>query len=127
MKLNELAEKYILLRDKKSQLKAEYEGKVAELQAMMDKIEAVLLKTFDEAGIESVKTAAGTAYRSTRTQASVADWDVFLAFIQQQGAWEMLERRCSKSAVEQYKSANDDLPPGLNWREERVVNIRRSS
>lgn len=127
MKLNELAEKYILLRDRKSQIKAKYEAEAAEVQAVMDKIEAVLLKTFDEAGIESVKTAAGTAYRSTRTQASVADWDAFLSFVQQHGAWEMLERRCSKSAVEQFKSANDDLPPGLNWREERVVNIRRSS
>ena len=127
MKLNELAEKYIILRDKKSQLKAEYDGKVAELESVMDKIEAVLLKTFDEAGIESVKTAAGTAYRSIRTQASVADWDAFFGFVKLNEAWEMLERRCSKSAVEQYKSANDDLPPGLNWREERVVNIRRSS
>lgn len=126
MKLNELAEKYIVLRDRKAQLKAEYDGKVAELDSVMDKIEAVLLRTFDEAGIESVKTAAGTAYRSLRTQASVADWDAFFNFVKENGAWEMLERRCSKSAVEQYKSANDDLPPGLNWREERVVNIRRS-
>ena len=127
MKLNELAEKYIALRDRKAQLKAEFEGKVAELQAVMDKIEAVLLKTFDDAGIESVKTAAGTAYRSIRTQASVADWDAFLGFVKQNDAWEMLERRCSKSAVEQFKAANEDLPPGLNWREERVVNIRRSN
>jgi hypothetical protein len=127
MKLNELAEKYIILRDKKSQLKADYEGKVAELQSVMDKIEAVLLKTFEESGIESVKTSAGTAYRSTRTQASVADWDAFFGFVKENESWEMLERRCSKAAVEQYRAANDDLPPGLNWREERVVNIRRSS
>jgi hypothetical protein len=126
MKLNELAEKYIVLRDRKAQLKSEYDGKVAELDSVMDKIEAVLLRTFDEAGIESVKTSAGTAYRSLRTQASVADWDAFFNFVKENGAWEMLERRCSKSAVEQYRSTNDDLPPGLNWREERVVNIRRS-
>jgi hypothetical protein len=38
----------------------------------------------------------------------------------------MLERRASKSAVEQYRDTNDELPPGLNWREEITVNIRRS-
>ncbi len=126
MKLNELVEKYIAVRDRKAALKARYELKASELDAVLDKIEAVLLKTFEDTGMDSVRTSAGTAYRSVRTQASVADWDAFFAHVQQHGAWELLERRCSKAAVEQYKAANDDLPPGLNWREERVVNIRRS-
>lgn len=127
MKLNELVEKYIAVRDKKGKIKAEYEGKVAELDAVLDKIEAVLLKTFQDTGMDSVKTASGTAYRSTRAQASIADWDTFLAHVQKHGAFELLERRCSKTAVEQYKAANDDIPPGVNWREEQVVNIRRST
>lgn len=127
MKLNDLVEKYILIRDRKQKLKSDYEAKAGELDAVLDKIEAVLLKTFEETGMDSVKTSAGTAYRTVRTQASVADWDAFFAYVQKHGAFELLERRCSKSAVEQFKAANDDLPPGLNWREERVVNIRRSS
>ena len=31
-----------------------------------------------------------------------------------------------KQAVEQYKEEHGDLPPGINWREEVVVNVRRS-
>jgi hypothetical protein len=127
VKLNELVEKYIAVRDRKAKIKAEYDGKVAELDAVLDKIEAVLLKTFQETGMDSVKTGAGTAYRSTRAQASIADWDTFLTHVKDNGAFELLERRCSKTAVEQYKAANDDIPPGVNWREEQVVNIRRSS
>ena len=126
MKLNELVEKYIRIRDRKVKLKAEYEGKVAELDSVLAKIEAVLLKTFQDTGMDSVKTAAGTAYRSTRSQASIADWDAFLSHVRQNDAFELLERRCSKTAVEQYRAANDDIPPGVNWREEQVVNIRRS-
>lgn len=127
MKLNELVEKYIQLRDKKAAIKAEYDAKVADVDNVLDKIEAVLLKTFDEAGMDSVKTSSGTAYKSLRTSASVADWDAFWSYVQQNGAFEMIERRCNKTAVEQHKSANDgQLPPGLNWREERVVNVRRS-
>jgi hypothetical protein len=58
----------------------------------------------------------------------VADRDAFLhGFVIPNEAWEFLENRVSKSAVEQFKEANNDLPPGLNWREERVVNIRRSA
>lgn len=126
MKLNELIEKYVQLRDRKAQLKAEYDGKVAQIDAVLEKTEAVILRAFDEAGMDSVKTSAGTAYRSVRTQASIADWDAFFAFVQKHGAYELLERRCSKAGVEQYKSANDDLPPGVNWRAEVVVNVRRS-
>lgn len=126
MKLNELVEKYIAIRDKRAQLKAKYEAKAAVLDGVLDKIEATLLKTFDDVGMDSVKTSAGTAYRTLRTTASVADWDAFFAYVKEHNAWEMLERRCSKTAVEQFRAANDDLPPGLNWREERVVNIRRT-
>lgn len=127
MKLNELVGKYIQLRDKKAALKKEYDEKVAGVDSVLDKIEAVLLKTFDETGMESVKTEFGTAYKSTRTSASVADWDAFWGYVREKEAYEMLERRCNKTAVDQHRAANDgQLPPGLNWREELVVNVRRS-
>jgi hypothetical protein len=38
----------------------------------------------------------------------------------------MLERRVSKAAVEQYKDEHGNLPPGINWREEITINVRRS-
>lgn len=126
MTLEELVGQYIRLRDLKAQKKAAYEREVAQITAVMDKVETRLLKLFEQLGADSVKTAAGTAYVSARTSATIADWDAFLAHVQQNGAWELLERRCSKTAVEQFKAANDDLPPGVNWSEERVVNIRRS-
>lgn len=125
MKLDALVSHYIALRDRKTKMKAEYDGKVAEIDALLDKIEARLLQTFQESGMDSVKTSAGTAYRSTRTSATIADWDAFWAFVQKNGAFEMLERRCSKVAVEQYKAANEDIPPGVSWREEAVVGVRR--
>lgn len=126
MTVEELVQQYILLRDRKAQMKAAYELKVGALTSVMDKVEARLLALFEEIGVDSMKTAAGTAYRSTRVSTTIADWDTFLQHVQRHGAWELLERRCSKTAVEQYKAANEDLPPGVNWSEERVVNIRRS-
>ena len=126
MKISELVSKYIALRDQKAQLKAEYDGKVAHIEDTLDKIESKLLEVFQQTGMESVKTEAGTAYTSTRSTASVADREAFMAYIREHDEWPLLEVRASKAAVEEFKSANDDLPPGINWREERVVNIRRS-
>jgi len=127
MKMSDLVQKYIEVRDKKAQLKAEFDMKASKLDAVMEKIEGKLLEVFADTGMDSVKTEFGTAYTSTRTAASVADREAFMEFVKSNDEWPLLEIRASKAAVEQYRSANDELPPGINWREERVVNIRRSA
>lgn len=127
MKVSELVAKYIELRDKKAAYKAEYDAKVEALDNTLAQIEAKFLEVFQQAGIDSVKTEAGTAYQVVRTSTSVADRDVFFDFVRDKGEWTLLEARAAKTAVEQYKAAHGELPPGLNWREERVINFRRGS
>lgn len=127
MKLSELVALYIQCRDEKASLKAEYDAKLAPIEEKMAKIEAKLLEVFEASGTDSVKTEHGTAYKSTRTTVSVADRDAFMDFVKEGDHWSMMEVRAAKTAVEQYKAANDELPPGLNWKAEVVVNIRRSS
>jgi hypothetical protein len=126
MKMSELVEKYIQLRDKKSEYKAEYDAKVSIIEALLNKIEGKFLQVFEESGMDSVKTEAGTAYKSTRISVTTGDKDAFMEFVRTNDEWPLLEVRPSKSAVEEYRAAHDDLPPGINWRAEQVVNIRRS-
>lgn len=128
MKLSDAVKLYIELRDKKAEMKAEYEASVASITEKMDKLELKLLEVFQKNGTDSVKTPFGTAYSSLRTSVSTADRDAFLAFVRSNEEWSLLEVRPSKSAVEQFRAANDnELPPGINIREERVVNVRRSA
>lgn len=128
MKISEAVKLYIDLRDKKAQMKAEFDASVAEIVSKMDILEAKLLEVFNKTGTDSVKTEFGTAYSTVRTSVSAADRDAFLRFVQENGEWALLEVRPSKSAVEQFREANDnELPPGISLREERVVNIRRSA
>jgi hypothetical protein len=126
MKMSELVAMYIQLRDKKAEYKAEYEAKVAKIEENLDKIEAKLLQVFEESGMDSVKTEAGTAYKSTRVSVTTGDKDAVMEFVRTNDEWPLLEVRPSKSAIEQYREQHDDLPPGINWRAEQVVNIRRS-
>lgn len=128
MKMSDAVSIYIQLRDKKAQMKAEFDAQVAPLQEKMDKLEAKLLEVFNNTGMDSVKTEFGTAYATVRTTASVADRESFMDYVKANEEWALLEVRVSKTAVEQYRSANDnELPPGVNVREERVVNVRRSA
>lgn len=127
MKINEAVALYIQLRDKKAEMKADFDAQLAEVQDRLDKIEIKLLEAFQKVGVESVKTEFGTAYTSVRTSATVADKDAFFEFVRENEEWPLLEVRCSKVAVQEYRQAhNDELPPGVNVSEERVVNVRRS-
>lgn len=125
MKIEELVAKYIELRDRKAKIKAEYDEKVDKIDSVLKKIEVALLKTFDEMGVESTRTDAGTAYKSTRSSCTVADKDMFMAYVQAEHAWELMDIRANKTAVSQYRGVHDDIPPGLSWREEIVVNVKR--
>ena len=127
MKLSEVVAKYVELREKKANLKSEYDMQVAPIEAKMAKIEGKLLEVLDQTGGKSFRTPHGTAYVTVRTTASVADRETFFEFVKQNEEWPLMQVAVVKSAVEQYKSVNQELPPGINWREERVVNIRRSS
>lgn len=124
--MDELVENYVKLRDAKAQLKAQYDAKRAKLDEILTQIEGNLLLKFQELGCESVRTSVGTAYKSTRTSATVADWDIILEHILDTENYTLFDHRISKKAVEEYKEENGDLPPGINWREEVVVNVRRS-
>lgn len=126
MKMDELVSTYIKIRDKKSRLKATYDADKAKYDKAQIAIENELLRQFNEMGIDSIKTPEGTAYTSTTNSVSVSDWDAFKAFISQQDdPFMFIERRASKEAVEQFRAANDDIPPGLKWKTEKSVNFRR--
>lgn len=126
MKLSEAAALYIQLREKKSALKAKYDEEKGPIEAKMEKLEALMLGVFDKNGIESVKTPAGTPYITTRTSVTTADKDVFMTHVRSNLAWDLLEVRPSKSAVDTYMQEHGDAPPGVNVRTERVINVRKS-
>ena len=123
---DELVKLYIALRDRRTKRKAAYEAEDKPDSKKMETIEGLLLQRLTASGAESVRTACGTAYKTTKSYASVADWDAFLTFVKQHGAWEMLTRGANKTAVEQYRAASDDVPPGVNLHTEVVVNFRRT-
>jgi phage host-nuclease inhibitor protein Gam len=128
MKLSEAVTLYIQLRDKKAQMKSDFDASVAPINDKMEKLEAKLLDVFNKTGMDSVKTEHGTAYTAVRTTASVADREAFMEFVKANEEWSLIEVRAAKTAIEQFRDNNDnELPPGINIRSERVVNIRRSA
>lgn len=125
-KLDQIIDKYLKIRDEKAKIKEKYQSDVAHLDAAMEKIENYLQAEMQKSGLKNLPTELGTAYLSTRTAATVADWDSLLSYVRANDLWTLLEKRVSKTAVEEFVTANDDLPPGVNISQAVVVNVRRS-
>jgi hypothetical protein len=95
---------------------------VAPIKEEIEKLEAALMKLMNEAGVQSVKTKAGTAYFSNVSSVRVVDWPVTLDFIVSNGAWDLLERRVNKTALKELEEG----VPGVAIETIRKVNVRRS-
>ena len=118
---DQLTAQYIALRDFKSKVKAEMDGKMSKIDAAMDAIEAKMMAFLSDTGQDSAKTGSGTFFKKTTTSAKVADRDIFLEFVFHEDAKNFLENRVNKTAVEEYISEHKKLPPGIDVT--RVVSV----
>jgi len=129
--VDDLTAKYIELRDRKAKIRKEADEAEAALDVIQDAIGDKIREIMHANGVTSLKTPHGTAYIAYRESATVADWNVLLGFIKKSEAWDLLERRVSKSAVkdrmEEDRNGNytHEPPPGVNFVRVEGVNVRR--
>jgi hypothetical protein len=116
---------YMRLRDKKAAVEATVKLEVDKIKADMTKIEAWLKAKADADGVTSFKTEHGTAFLTTTDFANVENWDEVLRFIREHDAYDMLERRVSKTAVRGYIDSNKEVPPGITYGTKLDINIRK--
>lgn len=116
---------YITLRQQKQTIEREAEEKVNAIKANMVKIEAWLLAKANEQGVTSFKTQHGTAFVTTTDFANVADWDAMLSYVKDNEAYDLLEKRVSKTAVRGYIESRGAVPAGVNYGTKLEVNIRK--
>jgi hypothetical protein len=117
---------YLKIKDKRSELSAEFKEKDAELSDQLNKVKKALLEYCEEQGVDSVRTSAGLFYRSARTRYWTSDWSSMHEFILENEVPELLDKRVNQSNMKQYLEENPDLvPKGLNVDSEYVVSVRR--
>ena len=125
MTVDQVIEAYLKYRNKKEALEAEIKDQVKELKDKMAKLEAWMKTKADAEGVTSFKTAHGTAFVTTNDYANVADWDAVLAFVKENDAYDMLEKRVSKNAVRGYIDQQKAVPSGVNYGTRIDVNVRK--
>jgi len=125
-KIDTVIEKFVELRDKRTELKREFETADFKLKQAQEKIEGFLLQKLNADKVESFKTAAGTAYISNETRVSCADWPSFYQWVIANQRPDVFEKRLTNKVIIEYEEETGALPPYVNKMVERVVRVRRT-
>ena len=125
MQIDELVGLYIDLRDLKEKRKRKHSEELAPINEKMNEIENRLQQHLLDEGVDSMKTANGTAFLQNSNSATVKDWDATLAYIKENDEWSFLEARVNKTAVKDFIASTGEVPPGVEFTTTRVTRVRR--
>lgn len=124
---DKLAEIYIKIRDKRAELKEQFESQDTELKAQQDMLAEQMLALCQEQNADSIKTPAGTIIRKVDTRYWTTDWDSMYQFIEEHDAFPLLEKRLHQTNLKQFLEENPKLlPAGLQADSKYTVVVRRS-
>ena len=125
--LEQLTAVYIKIRDKRGEIREQYEAKDAELEEQLQVIEEQMLEVCKKFDANSIRTDAGTIIRSVKSRYWTNDWDSMYEFIREHKAFALLEKRLHQTHMKQFLEENPDLSPiGLNVDKEYTVVVRRA-
>jgi hypothetical protein len=125
--VEKLVATYRKIKAKKDELEAAHKQQVETLTTQMDTIKTALLEHCKEHNVESVRTEAGTFYRSIKTRYWTNDWPSFGDFVVAQSIPELYEKRINQGAMAQFIEENPDVQvPGLNIDREYTLTVRKS-
>lgn len=109
--LEKLTRIYIKMRDKKSEVSQELEEKISKIETDMKAVKTAILQHMKDIGAESLRTEAGTVYRTVRTMYATSDWESMHKFILEHGVPELLEKRIQQTNMKAFLEDNPDLLP----------------
>ena len=125
--LEQVAAAIVAIRDEITKINKEADKKVKALDREKEALEKYCDQKLEQSGVESAKTASGTIMRQERVLFTTEDWERMYRFIEDNDAFELLEKRIHQTNMRRFLEDNPEKEPkGLNaFRETKIV-VRRS-
>ena len=124
--IDKRVEQYVQIRDQIRDMEKKHEEAIKPFKDVLEQLGAVLLDHLTRTGLESARTASGTVYRTERVSASIQDVSAFWGYVEGTQSWDLIDKRCNKTAVSDYVVTNGTPPPGVNYTVSHVVGVRRA-
>lgn len=129
LKLDDLVNVYLTIRNEREKLKASWEVQDGELEQDMKSLEQSMLTICNDTNASSIRTESGTVIRSLKERFTTNDWDNFKKFVLDNEAIDLLERRIHQGNFKEFMAErkDDGLPPGVNVMREFTIVVRKPS
>jgi hypothetical protein len=117
---------YLKLRQQKQEVAKRHSEEMAPYNDKILKLEAYMLNLLNVNNVTSMAfKGVGTMFKKNVQSVTVEEWPDTLAWIQANNAWEFLERRVSKTVVQEYTESTGEVPPGIKVTNDTVVQVRK--
>lgn len=124
--LDKLVKTYVKIRDRRSEIKKDYEAEDSALVENLDAVKAALLAHCKEHGVDSVRTSEGLFYRTVKQTYWTNDWEKMHAFILEHAEPSLLDRRINQKHMREFLEENPELlPKGLNSNSTYTISVRK--
>lgn len=124
--IDDLVAQMVKTRDKLKEADDAHKERTKVARDYKERLENALLAKLNDIGGESVKTAHGTVYRTTRRSATIADGGVFREYVITEGAFDLVDWKANASAVDDFIKNEGTPPPGVNYSTAYTVGVRRA-
>lgn len=123
-----LAATYLRIKNRIDVLERECKDATDVLKRQQDAIAMEMRERLKREGATSSKTPAGTVIMTPKTRYFAQDWDRLHAFIKDNDAIDLLERRIAQGNLVEFLKANpDNPPPGISSVSEYAIVVRKPS
>jgi len=123
--IGEMVKHYVSLRAELDAQRKEYQAIEKSLKAEMDKIMLEVMTLADNIGVDNFKTPYGTAYRNIKQSYKVDDWDTYVQWAKNHDALHTIQKRVTKTAVDEIVEETGEIPPGLDLFTEVTFNFMK--
>lgn len=125
MDVNTNVDEYIRTRDEIRDIESRHKDELRPYKQKLEELGAVLLEQLQAVGGDGVRTKSGTVYVTEKKSASLADPALFMDYVVQNSAWDLLDRKANVTAVTDYIAEHNAAPPGVNYSAVLTVGVRR--
>jgi hypothetical protein len=121
----ELIQLYLETRDAKAVLERKQKEHTKQYSDVLHMIEGKLMAHLQEHGVQSLSSDLGTAYLSHKRSAPIHDAIAFKQYVIDNQAWDMLDWKANITAVGDYLTENEELPPGVSLKSNVTLGVMR--
>jgi len=129
IKLDELVQTYLTIRNERDSLARQFQLKDQELRADLQQLEQVMLNSCNEVSANSIRTGSGTIIKSLKESYVCSDWGNFKQFVLDNQAVELFQQRIHQTNFKEFLSNRTDegSPPGISSMREFSMVVRKPS